>query len=116
MIGSAGVPQGSRGRIDRSDNNGGRLEAGVKARNCGQVNQDCCLSVTREKTVKERRPLVNRVVRPFTEAIHYIKTNKEETKALIGKNLKSNDPEGWNALTLRITPPIRRCLIRMPRE
>jgi len=50
--------------------------------------------VTREKTVKERRPLVNRVVRAFTEAIHYIKTNKEDTKALIGKNLKSNDPEG----------------------
>ena len=49
---------------------------------------------TREKTVKERRPLVNRVVRAFTEAIHYIKTNKEDTKALIGKNLKSNDPEG----------------------
>ena len=42
----------------------------------------------------ERRPLVNRVVRAFTEAIHYIKTNKEDTKALIGKNLKSNDPEG----------------------
>jgi ABC-type nitrate/sulfonate/bicarbonate transport system substrate-binding protein len=50
--------------------------------------------VTREKTVKERRPLVNKVVRAFTEALHYIKTNKEETKALIGKNLKNNDPEG----------------------
>lgn len=42
--------------------------------------------VTREKTVKERRA--------FTEALHFIKTHKEETKALIGKNLKSNDPEG----------------------
>jgi ABC-type nitrate/sulfonate/bicarbonate transport system substrate-binding protein len=50
--------------------------------------------VTREKTVKERRPFVMRVVRAFTEALHFIKTNKEETKALIGKNLKSNDPEG----------------------
>ena len=50
--------------------------------------------VTREKTVKERRPLVNKVVRAFTESLHYIKTNKEETKALIGKNLKNNDPEG----------------------
>jgi NitT/TauT family transport system substrate-binding protein len=50
--------------------------------------------VTREKTVRERRPLVNKVVRAFTEALHYIKTNKEETKALIGKNLKNNDPEG----------------------
>jgi ABC-type nitrate/sulfonate/bicarbonate transport system substrate-binding protein len=50
--------------------------------------------VTREKTVKERRPLVMKVVRAFTEALHYIKTNKEETKALIGKNLRSKDPEG----------------------
>ncbi len=50
--------------------------------------------VTREKTVKERRSLVAKVVRAFTEALHYIKTHKEETKALIGKNLKTNDPEG----------------------
>ncbi len=50
--------------------------------------------VTREKTVKERRPLVQKVVRAFTEALHYIKTNKEDTKALIGKNLKTKDPEG----------------------
>ena len=50
--------------------------------------------VTREKTVKERRPFVAKVVRAFTEALHFIKANKEETKALIGKNLKSNDPEG----------------------
>jgi hypothetical protein len=59
-----------------------------------------------------RRPLVNRVVRAFTEAIHYIKTNKEETKALIGKNLKSNDPGGleraylvYNAAYLEVLYP-----------
>jgi NitT/TauT family transport system substrate-binding protein len=50
--------------------------------------------VTREKTVRERRSFAAKVVRAFTEALHYIKTNKEETKALIGKNLKINDPEG----------------------
>ena len=50
--------------------------------------------VTREKTVRERRPLVVKVVRAFSEALHFIKTNKEETKALIGKNLKVNDAEG----------------------
>jgi NitT/TauT family transport system substrate-binding protein len=50
--------------------------------------------VTREKTVKDRRAFVIKVVRAFTEALHFIKTNKEETKALIGKNLKTNDPEG----------------------
>jgi NitT/TauT family transport system substrate-binding protein len=50
--------------------------------------------VAREKTVKEKRPLAMKVVRAFSEALHYIKTNKEDTKALIGKNLKTNDPEG----------------------
>jgi sulfonate transport system substrate-binding protein len=50
--------------------------------------------VTREKTVKERRALVVKVVRAFTEALHYIHTNKDDTKALIGKNLRINDPEG----------------------
>jgi ABC-type nitrate/sulfonate/bicarbonate transport system substrate-binding protein len=50
--------------------------------------------VTREKTVKERRAFVAKVVRAFTEALHFIKTNREETKTLIGKNLKTNDPEG----------------------
>jgi ABC-type nitrate/sulfonate/bicarbonate transport system substrate-binding protein len=50
--------------------------------------------VTREKTVRERRPFVLKVVRAFAEALHFIKTNKEETKALIGKNLKTTDPEG----------------------
>ena len=50
--------------------------------------------VTREKTVRERRPFVAKVVRAFTEALHFIKTNKDETKALIGKNLKTTDPEG----------------------
>ena len=50
--------------------------------------------VTREKTLKERRPFVMKVVRAFTEALHFIKTSKEETKALIAKNLKTTDPEG----------------------
>jgi len=46
-------------------------------------------AVTRERTVKERRPFVQKVVRSFTEALQFIKTNKKETKALIGK--KSED-------------------------
>src|SRR5512144_94450 len=50
--------------------------------------------VTRESTVRARRPFVAKVVRAFAEALHFIKTNKEETKALIGKNLKTSDPEG----------------------
>lgn len=50
--------------------------------------------VTRESTVRARRPFVTKVVRAFTEALHYIKTDKEGTKAIISKNLKNNDPEG----------------------
>ena len=50
--------------------------------------------VTRESTIKTRRALVAKTVRAFTEALHFIKTNKEETKALIGRNLKTTDPEG----------------------
>ncbi len=50
--------------------------------------------VTRESTVRARRPFVTKVVRAFTEALHYIKTDKEGTKAIISKNLKTNDPEG----------------------
>ncbi len=33
-------------------------------------------------------------MRAFSEALHYIKTNKEETKALIGKNLGIQGGEG----------------------
>jgi len=57
-------------------------------------NQSRPASEASEKTVKERRPFVAKVVRAFTEALHFIKTNKEETKTLIGKNLKTNDAEG----------------------
>ena len=44
--------------------------------------------------MREKRPFVIKVVRAFTEALHFIKTKKEETKALIAKNLKTNNPEG----------------------
>lgn len=37
---------------------------------------------------------MQKVVRAFAEAMHFIKTNKEDSKALIGKNLKTKDPEG----------------------
>jgi hypothetical protein len=57
-------------------------------------NQSRPASEASENTVKERRPVVAKVVRAFTEPLHFIKTNKEETKALISKNLKNTDPEG----------------------
>ncbi len=67
--------------------------------------------VTREKTVKERRPFVAKVVRAFTEALHFIKTNKEETKTLIGKNLKTNDPR----FLIRTPRASRHCSTTSPR-
>ena len=50
--------------------------------------------VTREAIVKARRPMLTRVVRAITEAIHYIKLDKEGTKAVIGKYTKLTDPDG----------------------
>jgi NitT/TauT family transport system substrate-binding protein len=50
--------------------------------------------VTREAIIKTRRPMLTRVVRAITEAIHYIKSDKEGTKAVIGKYTKLSDPDG----------------------
>ena len=50
--------------------------------------------VTREATIKARRPMLSRFVRAMTEAIHWIKADKEGTKAIIGKYTRLTDPEG----------------------
>ena len=50
--------------------------------------------VTREAIIKTKRPVVAKFVRGITEAIHYIKNDKEGTKAIIGKYTKLTDPEG----------------------
>lgn len=50
--------------------------------------------VTREANIKGRRPVVAKFARAITEAIHYIKTDKEATKSIIGKYTKFTDPEG----------------------
>jgi ABC-type nitrate/sulfonate/bicarbonate transport system substrate-binding protein len=50
--------------------------------------------VTREATIKSKRPMVTRFVRAITEAIHYAKNEKEGTKAIIGKYTRLTDPEG----------------------
>ena len=49
--------------------------------------------LTRETIIKSKRPLVARFVRALTEAIHYIKTDKEGAIAVVGKNLKVTDAE-----------------------
>jgi ABC-type nitrate/sulfonate/bicarbonate transport system substrate-binding protein len=50
--------------------------------------------VTRESIIKTKRPVVTRFARAITEAIHFIKVEKEATKAIIGKYTKFTDPEG----------------------
>ena len=50
--------------------------------------------VTREAIIKAKRPMVTKFVRAVTEAIYYIKSEKEATKAIIGKYTRFTDPEG----------------------
>ncbi|MSP41277.1 MAG: ABC transporter substrate-binding protein [Deltaproteobacteria bacterium] len=50
--------------------------------------------VTREASIKTRRPMVSRFARAMTEAIHLVKADKEGTKAIIGKFTRLTDPEG----------------------
>ncbi|HVO94769.1 MAG TPA: ABC transporter substrate-binding protein [Terriglobales bacterium] len=50
--------------------------------------------VTREAFIKARRPVIAEFARAITEAIHFIKADKEATKAIIGKYTKLTDPEG----------------------
>jgi NitT/TauT family transport system substrate-binding protein len=50
--------------------------------------------LTRESIIKSRRSLISKVVRANAEAIHFIKTDREGTKAIFSKYLKLNDPEG----------------------
>ena len=50
--------------------------------------------VTREAIIKSKRPMVAKFVRGITEAIYFIKSDKEATKAIIGKYTRFTDPEG----------------------
>jgi len=50
--------------------------------------------LTRESIIKSKRPLIAKLVRAMTEAIHFLKTNKEGAKAIFTKNLGITNPEG----------------------
>src|SRR5262245_2181589 len=50
--------------------------------------------LTRESVIKGKRNVMTNVVRANTEAIHFIKTNREESKAIFSKYLTLKDPEG----------------------
>ncbi len=49
--------------------------------------------LSREAVVKAKRPLLLKFARAMMEAIHFNKTNKEETKAIWAKYLRVSDPE-----------------------
>jgi NitT/TauT family transport system substrate-binding protein len=50
--------------------------------------------LSRESIVKSKRPLMLKLVRAMSEAIHIIKTEKEYAKGIFKKNLGISDPEG----------------------
>jgi NitT/TauT family transport system substrate-binding protein len=50
--------------------------------------------LAKESAVKTNRAVLTKFSRAMMEAIHYIKTDKEGTKAIYSKNLKLTDPEG----------------------
>jgi NitT/TauT family transport system substrate-binding protein len=50
--------------------------------------------LTRESIIKNRRSVVAKVVQANTEAIYFIKTNREDSKAIFSKYLNLKDPDG----------------------
>ena len=60
--------------------------------------------LTRDAIIKAKRPMVARFVRAVTEAIHFIKNEKESTKAIIGKYTRLTDPEGLERTYRNFTP------------
>jgi ABC-type nitrate/sulfonate/bicarbonate transport system substrate-binding protein len=51
-------------------------------------------SLTREAVIKSRRPAIMRYARAMVESIQFIKTNKEATKAILAKRLRTDDQDG----------------------
>lgn len=49
--------------------------------------------LTRESIIKAKRPVVLKFSRAMTEALHFLKTEKEASKAIFSKNLRITDPE-----------------------
>ena len=51
-------------------------------------------SMTRDATIKSKRPVINRYARAMVESIQFIKTNKEATKGILAKKLRTDDQDG----------------------
>ncbi len=49
--------------------------------------------LTRENILKTKRPILSKFARAMVEAVHFIKTEREASKAIFGKNLRITDPE-----------------------
>ena len=49
--------------------------------------------LTRESITRSKRGMIANVVRANTEAIHFIKMNREDSKAIFSKYLNLKDPE-----------------------
>lgn len=49
--------------------------------------------LTQESILKAKRPIMLRFARAMVEAVHFIKTEREASKAIFGKNLRITDPE-----------------------
>ncbi len=49
--------------------------------------------LTREAIIKSKRPIVAKFSRAMTEALHFLRTEKEGSKAIFSKNLRITDPE-----------------------
>jgi NitT/TauT family transport system substrate-binding protein len=60
--------------------------------------------LTRDAIIKAKRPMVARFARAVTEAIHFIKNEKESTKVIIGKYTRLTDPEGLERTYRNFTP------------
>jgi len=58
----------------------------------GLEYQHTGLAVT-QNVIKTQPELVRNVLKAFVEAIHYMKTHRKEAVAILGKYLKSDDPE-----------------------
>ena len=50
--------------------------------------------LTKESIIKAKRSTLLKFSRAMIAAVHFIKTEKESTKAIFAKNLRMNDPEG----------------------
>ena len=49
--------------------------------------------LTRESIIKAKRPAVLKFTKAMTEALHFLRTEKEGSKAIFSKNLRITDPE-----------------------